>query len=100
MDRRHFIKAMAGVIAETKTNAKIFPMLVELLYRGECRPTESSRNGVDDRTGEIIEILQGMGLQECPLSCRGNRKGFGYFTGNDAPRGGQAGNFIKIHFEG
>ena len=98
MKRQQFQKAIAAVIGTTKSNAKIFPMLVELLYKGECRPTESSRNGIDDRTGEVVAILQALGLQECPLSCRGNRKGFGYYTGNDAPKGGKAGNFIKINF--
>lgn len=98
MEHRQFQKAIAAKIATTKVNAKIFPMLLDLLYKGNCRPTESSRNGVDDRTAEVIAILEEIGCKECAVSRRGNYKGFGYIIGNDAPRGGQAGNFIMIHF--
>lgn len=98
MKREQFQKMIAGKIATTKVNAKIFPMLINLLYRGECRPTESNRNGIDDRSAEIIAILEEIGCTECELSRRGNYKGFGYIIGNDAPRGGKAGNFIKINF--
>ena len=98
MKRAQFQKAIAGVIANTKTNAKIFSMLIDLLYKSECRPTESNRNGIDDRTAEVLAVLNGIGCFECAISCRGNYKGFGYYTGNDAPKGGKGGNFIKINF--
>ena len=48
-----------------------------------CYATGSGRwTSVQNQTGYIISILNLLGLK--------------YVTGNDAPRGGQLGNFIKI----
>lgn len=96
MKKNEFIKKTCAYIATLRSNNPAIPLLLDLMTTGICRPATSTRRGITDHSAYVICALKNIGLHQQGTHIDGKDVRFGYWTGNDAPRGGRNGDWIKV----